>query len=73
MAKLKDDSRQKCTVELLKAAVIYRDLLNDYERDFTGGIANRYAKYGSSLQVRGDQWDVLKEIAEKLNVPWEAT
>lgn len=71
MAKLEKDPRWKCTVDLLKAAVVYRELLNDYERDFTGGIANRYAKYGGALQVRGDQWDVLAEIAEKLNVPWE--
>jgi hypothetical protein len=56
-------------VETLKAGIIWKDLLDDYERRFLGDFGLRYAQYGDNTTVVGDQWKIFSRIATKLNLP----
>jgi hypothetical protein len=55
-------------VEVLKAGIIWKDLLSDFERRFITETAGRYAQFGDDMTVVGEQWNVFVEIARKLNL-----
>jgi hypothetical protein len=55
-------------IEVLKAGIVWRDMLSDFERRFINETAGRYAAYGDSMTVVGEQWKVYTEIARKLNL-----
>jgi hypothetical protein len=60
---------REMVIEVLKAGIMWKDLLDDYERRFMGDFCMRYAQYGDSTTVVGDQWKIFSRIATKLNLP----
>jgi hypothetical protein len=63
-----DEAYRATVIEVLKAGIVYKDLLGDFERRFTSETAGRYATYGSSLTMTAEQWKVVLVIAKKLNL-----
>jgi hypothetical protein len=59
---------QAMVIEVLKAGMTYDRLLDGFERTFIQEIVPRYAKYGFSMVVAGEQWTQFKKLAAKLNV-----
>lgn len=57
---------RETVVTVIKAAITFRELLSDFERDFTSGFANRYARFGLNTNVEGEQITVFKDIHNKL-------
>lgn len=55
-------------IEVLKAGIIWKDMLSDFERRFVTETAGRYAAYGDDMTVVGEQWKIFMEIARKLNL-----
>lgn len=55
-------------VDVLKATVIYERLLSEFELSFARDSAYRYAKYGDSMTITGDQLLVYVRLAKKLNL-----
>lgn len=55
-------------IEVLKAGQIYERLLDGFETAFINEIAPRYAKYGLSTMIVGQQLAQFKKLAVKLNV-----
>lgn len=55
-------------IEVLKAAIIWKDLLSDFERRFCGDFGLRYAQFGDDTTVIGEQWSIFEAIARKLNL-----
>lgn len=55
-------------IEVLKAGVIYADLLSGFERAFVNEITPRFSKYGFDMTIKGKQWNIFLAIAEKLNL-----
>jgi hypothetical protein len=63
-----NQAHRETVIEVLKAGIVYKDLLGDFERRFVIETAGRYASYGSKLSLTEDQWTVFLEIASKLNL-----
>ncbi len=59
---------QETVIEVLKAGVIYKDLLSNFERQFIIETSGRYAMYGRKLSITDGQWTTFLEIASKLNL-----
>ena len=55
-------------VEVLKAGVLYTQLLSEFELVFIRDSAYRYAKYSDQKTVSGDQLMVYLRMAKKLNL-----
>ena len=55
-------------VEVLKAGVLYTQLLSEFELVFIRDSAYRYGKYGDQMTVSGDQLMVYLRMAKKLNL-----
>jgi uncharacterized protein with ATP-grasp and redox domains len=55
-------------IEVLKAGQLYVRLLDGFEAAFINEIAPRYAKYGRSMMVVGQQLKQFKKLAVKLNI-----
>jgi hypothetical protein len=65
---LEDHPESELLIEIMKAAVLYRELLNDFERSFMSDITTRYAKFGARLNFEEKQLAVLSQLSIKLNV-----
>ena len=63
---------QTLVIEVLKACILYKDLLSQFERRFALEVGNRFAEYGFNMVVTGEQWNVFLDIAKKLNLKLEA-
>lgn len=62
------EENRTLVIEVLKASLVYEKLLSDFESGFIRDSAYRYAKYGDSMTLSGDQLLVYVRIAKKLNV-----
>lgn len=59
---------RRMIIEVLKAGQIYPRMLDGFETAFVNEIVPRYAKYGLSMMVVGQQLEQFKKLAVKLNV-----
>jgi hypothetical protein len=55
-------------IEVLKAGLLFKDMLSDFERRFVLESCGRYAAYGDKMVIAGEQWTVYLEIGHKLNL-----
>lgn len=59
---------RRMIIEVLKAGQIYPRMLDGFETAFVNEIVPRYAKYGMSMMIVGQQLEQFKKMAVKLNV-----
>lgn len=55
----------KRLVAVLRNAILYRPMLNDFERRLVDDVTSRYAAYGDRIRVSDKQYAVLIKIGEK--------
>ena len=56
---------------VLKAGVKNRIFLTDFEQRFIAEGVERFRRYGKAFSVRGRQWKVFNDLADKLDLDVE--
>lgn len=64
-----DYEHYQLVVEVLKAGNTFpKAMLSTFERRFIGETTHRFVLYGRKMSVRGQQWRVFNELADKLGL-----
>lgn len=63
---LDSDGRCYTFVDFLKACILYKDLLTEFEREFAEEFIDKYKKFKFNLVLSRKQMTTINELADKL-------
>jgi hypothetical protein len=66
--KLSDSPNCEVFIEVIKACVTYKDLLDTFELEFASNFIRRFSVYGLSTNIELKQENIMLDIKKKLNI-----